>query len=155
MTFDDLNKRLKSLVNGVVDKKLMDKIGSETVPVVKKRTRRGFGVNKDGDKAVKLKGISESTKKQRRRLKKQGKLNSETTPAKSNLTRSGKMIDSLDYVASTNEVTISPKGDNNKDKAAGQENQGRSFLNLSKGEIKNIEDIIAEKINNDINKKGL
>lgn len=155
MNLKDLQIRLKSLINGVVDKALMGEVGQEVVGMVKDRTRKGFGVPQNLGAKKPLPGISESYKKQRRRLRGQGKLSSETTPNKSNLTNTGKLVDSIDYTATSNEVKVEPQGRSNQKKAAFQADAGRIAFNLSKSENKKILKLIEDSITKDIKKKGL
>ena len=155
MTLKDLRIKLRSLIDDAVDKELMTKIGKDIAQTVKSRTRKGRGVPVNLGPTKPLPGISESYKKQRARLSKQGKLSSETTPKKSNLTKSGQMLDSTTFRASKNEVVIGPSGTQNKKKAEFQAKAGRVAYNLSKAENKRILKIIEESITDDIKKKGL
>lgn len=156
MTLKQLQNKLSAIIKDSITTDLMREIVNTSAENVKTRTRRGFGVKKEGDRAEKLKGISESYKKQRRRLKKQGKLSSDTSPAKSNLTRSGEMVNNVKgKVESSTKGTILIDGDKNRNKAKYQAEEGRTFMNLSKAEIKDIEKVIEQHIKNDITKKGL
>lgn len=155
MNFKTLTIKLQNLIHELEDKALYSEIGQDVSKNVKDRTRSGFGVEDNGAKAVKLKALKSSYKKERRRLRKTGKLSSDTSPAKSNLTKTGEMVDSVTYTADPKSVNIYIKGPKNKEKAKYQVNEGRSFMNLSKREIQDITDIIEEKLKKDIRKKGL
>ncbi len=154
MTLRELELKLKTLLDSTIDRQLMDTIGDHTSLVVKERTRRGYGVAKNEGPKKRLKGISESTKKRRKGLAAQGQLSSETSPNKSNLTRTGKMLDDIAYRAKANEVLIYLKG-NSSTKAKKNADLGRIFMNLSKSEISIITKIVEEEIKKGINKKGL
>jgi hypothetical protein len=153
MSFDKLSKKIQAAIQ--IQKSLMDDIGKLVTKNVKTRTRRGFGVTKEGGSSTKLVALSDPYKKRRKQLKAQGKLSPETTPAKSNLTRTGAMVDSLEYTIDKETVTISVTGAHNKTKAKEQGKRGRVFMNLNKREIKDIADVIKKAIGDNIKKQGL
>lgn len=153
MNFSDISKKLKAAIK--LNSATLNDIGKLVTNNVKTRTRRGFGVTKEGGASSKLNPLSITYKKQRKRLKSQGKLSSETRPAKSNLTKSGAMVDSLEYTISRNTVTISVTGANNRLKAREQGRVGRVFMNLNKREIKDIGDAIKKAIGENLKKQGL
>jgi phage gpG-like protein len=155
MTPKQFADKMRKLSKTTIDKELMDEIASKTTKNVQTRTRKGFGVDTDGSKATKLEGLSESYKKQRKRLRKQGKLDSTTSPSKSNLTKSGDMLKDITYKTTENTATIFIGNNKGVKKAKYQDKVGRKFMNLSKNEIKEIEDIVDEKIQKDIKKIGL
>lgn len=155
LKISDLQIKLKTLISDTVDRSLMDKIGREVTDIVKTRTRKGFGVKTNLGPQTRLKGLSESYKKQRIRLKAAGKLSKHATPNKSNLTKSGDMIDSTKHKTTKNTVVISPIGNKNKRKAKYQAKAGRIAYNLSKSENRRIIKLIDQEFNKDINKKGL
>lgn len=155
MTFKDLEKRLAKLIDDVGDAQVMDKVAKEGAKTVRKRTRRGFGVKETGGPSSKLTKLSDPYKKSRRRLKKQGNLSDETTPARSNLTTSGKMLDNIKGEGKDREARIYIDGQENNRKARQQAEAGREFMNLNRAEIKDAIDILEEEINKDIRKNGL
>ena len=131
-------------------RKISNELGQYIVDLIVERTRgEGKGV-----KAVNVSPLAElqpSTIKQRRRLP----LHSETTPDKSNLTRTGKLLDSIVYKSRVTlngisySITISDK---ELDRIAGWLEQGsknmkpRPFLKLSKGEDTKVDDKLDELI---------
>lgn len=153
LTLKQLQQKLDSLVDDVVNKELTDKIGRKVVNTVKARTRDGFGVKNNGDRKGKLKAIKKATKNIRKDLKKKGRLSGKTTPETSNLTRSGRMLDNIKYKASKNEVVIAPKG--KEQEKARKVSKDRPFMNLSKKEIKEVTKLVADEIIDGIKKKGL
>ena len=155
MTFKKLEIQIKAVIEGLIKKSTMQEIADLSKNLVVQRTGKGFGVNTPEGKKVKLKGISESYKKERKRLRKQGKLSGDTTPQKSNLTKSKQMLDSVDAKASTAKATVFLNNPQAKNKAEYQSAQGRAFMNLSKAEVEKIKKLIEKKIIDDINKKGL
>ncbi len=155
MNFKDLEKKLSRLIDSVGDASTMSKVGKELAQTVKRRTRRGFGVEQQGGSSTKLKKLSQPYKKQRKSLKRKGVLSSETTPAKSNLTKTGKLLDSIKGEGKKGEARIYIDGRENVKKAQDQAQVGREFMNLNKAEIKDAIDILEQDLNNDIKKNGL
>lgn len=154
MDLKDLTIKLKGLVRGTLNREDFRQIGEQIKDTVVNRTQKGFGVDENGAPQTRLKGLSESYKKQRSRLKKQGKLSGNTTANKSNLTKSGKMLSDIKVRATNDSVTVFPSGKDRK-KAIYQDEAGRKFMNLSKSEINKIKKEIENKIINDIKKQGL
>lgn len=154
MTIQQLQIKFKTLIKATVDKSLMDRIGSEVAQIVKTRTRKGFGVSANLAPQKRLKGISESYKKQRKRLATQGRLSSETTVNRSNLTKTGDMLDDITHTSTTNTATIFIKSSRNRGKAERGAKE-RPFMNLSKSEANKITRIVEEELRKDIKKKGL
>lgn len=119
--------------------RVMRQIAEETIKLIQKRTRKGTGVPKAGGAKRRLKPLTPEYKKYRRKLKKQGRLSPKTTPAKSNLTLTGEMIDSMDYRLSRGQIIIFSGKD---DLVKYNEEGGRVFLNLSNSEF----NIVAQSI---------
>lgn len=155
MKLKDFRAKLKVVVDGIVDRDILREIGNEAREMVKSRTRKGFGVERELGPQTRLAGISESYKKQRKRLQKQGKLSPETTPGKSNMTKTGELLDTLNLRVNKKSVTVSAKGKKNQDKAKYNAKAGRTIFNLSKSENQKIKKLINQKINDDIKKQGL
>lgn len=154
MTFKDLEKKLAKLISSVGDASTMDKIGKELAQTVKTRTRKGFGVDQPGGRSKRLTKLSKPYKKERKGLQSRGKLSSETSPAKSNLTKTGELLDSIKGSGKKNEARIYIDGRNNVKKVRDQAQAGREFMNLNKAEIKDAIDILEKELNNDIKKNG-
>jgi hypothetical protein len=136
----DFNKKLSRAVNEsvseIVGSSFLNEVGKFTRDLVKKRTKLGKGVSKSGGPSTKLEPYKESYVKQRRILKKKGQLAG--TPKKSNLTKSGEMLDkSLDHVVSGRKILVGMNDDESAKKAAFV-SKTRPFLNLSGAEIKQI-----------------
>lgn len=138
----DLNKIKKS-----VEKDLID-VGEEAVKLIKKRTRLGFGVSEHGKPKKKLKKLSSGYVSARKRNKPKGP----TTPSKSNLTLSGDMLDDLEATEKSDgtiEIGFSNKKEEEK---AGWVSEDRPFNNLSKSEIKQLQQKLGESIKEAIKK---
>lgn len=115
--------------------KEMQAVGGFALGLIIKRTRIGYGVSEFLADKERLKRLSPKYIKARQSF--QG-LDSTTTPAKSNLTRTGQMLRSTKVTRVTRSTaTIEPTGTRddgltNKEVAAFQEEQGRTYLNVSR-----------------------
>lgn len=111
-------------------------MGEQTVDTLVRRTQvDGKGVKNHGGNLKKLKSLEPSTIKRRQRFR---QLSGKTSPATSNLTMTGKLIDSISFkVLRTNKVQIFLKGTRNK-KIGSYVSNVRPFLHLSRGEIRNL-----------------
>jgi hypothetical protein len=141
---DDINKVLKQ-IEALRDKaeKEFTKTGNEAVELIKKRTRLGYGVDKPRGTKTKLKKLNSDYVASRKRNRPTGP----TTPAKSNLTQSGDMLDDLEAKKQTStryEITFKRK--ESRDKAEWV-SKDRAFNNLSKSEIKQLAKKLQDRIN--------
>lgn len=152
MDFKDLQKKVEIALQAVLNKSTFDEIGKMTAQSIKTRTRLGKGVETTPGSLVPLKALAPSTKERRTSKKKAGKLSSQTTPAKSNLTDTGEMLDSLKYQSTDTEVRIYIDGSDNQKKAKDQAEQGRKFMNLSKSEVAEVVRFLQKKITDSFNK---
>lgn len=143
---DDIIKQIESALQAGVSKDNLRKTAKETTENIKKRTRLGRGVEKDGDRLSRLEPLEDSYKRQRRNLRKKGKLSSQTAPAKSNLTKSGEMLDDLTYKVRQDGFEIGFKSRENEKKAEYVHKNGRKFMFLSKFELKLIIEGIIDRI---------
>ena len=124
-----LNKIREDMQGDMLD------VGEAAVELIKKRTRLGFGVAEKGGRKKRLDKLSEGYKKSRKRHKPTGP----TTASKSNLTRSGGMLDDLEAKEkSDGKIHIDFSSADSQDKA-GWVSDDRPFNNLSKAEIKQLE----------------
>jgi hypothetical protein len=152
LDFKDLKDKLDKALANVLNKETFDGIGKITSQSIKNRTRLGKGVSQSEGSLEQLKPLADSTKKIRTSKKKSGKLSSQTAPAKSNLTETGQMLDSIKYQSSATEVRIYIEGSDNQKKATDQANQGRKFMNLSKSEVNEVLRFLQNKIKDSFNK---
>lgn len=145
-----LEIRLQTAINKAFSTQELSSLAEEIIKDIKLRTKLGKGVMADGGAVVKLKPLSESYKKQRKKLKQSGELSPDTTPSKSNLTKTGEMLDSLVFKIQDQTITIKPADTWNGNKIAWNEEMGRYFFYISKPQyqkIKNkLEDIVEEEI---------
>lgn len=132
----------------------MRKYAEEAARIVKVRTRLGYGVDREGGQKKKLKALSDSYVEQR----KKSKLHSETTPKRSNLTRSGQLLDSYGPTkVARGEAFVGPGGSRNDGKTNEEiaqyvSDQGRAFNNFSRLEAKQISDMISKDLDALLNK---
>lgn len=152
LDFKDLKKQVDTALSAVLNKQTFNEIGKITADSIKNRTRLGKGVNQTEGKLEALIPLKETTKARRGAKKKAGKLSAQTTPARSNLTDTGEMLDSLKYESSATEVRIYIEGANNQKKAIDQANAGRKFMNLSKSEVNTVLRYLQKKIKDNLNK---
>lgn len=130
----EMNKALEKATGKQVLEEGKDLVVSD----IKKRVTLGYGVERTGGTKKRFDRLSSSYVTQRRRDKKKGKLGKNATPKKSNLHKSGKMIEEdLDGVVDGKTIIIGMQTDRSAKIAAFVEKK-RPFLNLSKGEVKRI-----------------
>lgn len=105
---DKILSKLSKTVKESIDRVTMLKLGEFTTSLIVKRTRLGYGVTKDLGNKEKLAKLKSTYIVARERF---DGLSSMTTPRKSNLTRSGQMLDSMKskYVKAGT-ILITPTG---------------------------------------------
>lgn len=146
MNLKDFPEKLKALMDAVKDKLTskdsMQELGDEAAQLIKKRTRLGYGLDKQGGVKQKLKPLSESYKRERKATG----VASSTSPSKSNLTNTGAMLDNIGATASKGKVTIGFDDKFQEQKAEWVAEGGRPFNNLSEAELKQLRDKLEVKI---------
>ena len=149
-----INKRSKKVLKTLGNRANMTKFVDKGADMIRLRTRLGFGVKKAGGPKSKLEKLEESTKERRKRME----LSNQATARRSNLTESGKMLDSIKgkYVRQ-GEGSISPTGRHGKgltnvelasyhDKlGAGKKRKKRPFFRFSKSEFNQMKKMINKK----------
>lgn len=131
----------------------MTKYGEFAAEMIKLRSRLGFGVSTEGGNRNRFAELSKSYKEERAQDRKSGKLSSLTTPNRSNLTRTGQMLESLGVKKlKDGEVKIGPKGKRLGESITNEEvgvfvsAAGRVFNNLSKTELKRLDKFIEDEL---------
>lgn len=146
----NLNKRLRRIIKDATRREFMKKLGKESRDNIKLRTRQGYGVNEKGGKREALRKLSDPYIERRKTLKKQGKLSQKTSPrgvrGRSNLTKTGKMLDSLSYKVDGDSVEVFIKGSENQDKAKENAEMGRPFMNMTDKDIRRLTNLIKERV---------
>ena len=140
-----LKRRFKNLLNKIEDRDTFRALGFFVISTVRERTRKkGQGVKNAGGRASKLKIVSKAWAK--RRVKEQRHPEA-ATGRKSNLTFKGTLLDSMIIKrADKRGLFIGFKNVKQEDKAEGQANQGRVFMNLSGKEIRSSIDFLKKEI---------
>jgi len=149
----DFAKKLKELseqiVKEVTNTQFMLELGGKASNLIFKRTRLGYGVSQQGSDKERLKPLSDSYKK----VRKAHPQSTNTSPAKSNLTRTGEMLDAIQPIKTAiGSVTIGLKDSINSNKAQWNTEKGRPFMNLSSAEMKQIQNFLRDKINSILDK---
>lgn len=131
----DLN--LEHLIRDTITPQLLGRLADKAVEMMKTRARLGMGVSDYSAPQQKFEKLTPGTIDNRRRMKKQGTLAGQTTPAKSNLTATGELLDSIKYVASGKTIEFYLAGPRNQ-KVATLVSVSRPFFNLSKAEVNRL-----------------
>ena len=142
----ELKKPISKAIKLVLARRNMAKFMVKLANTMRVRTRLGFNALRSGGNRIKIKKNLPSTVNRRKAIKKKGGMSNLTTPARSNLTLSGKMLNAMrgfGRAFGLGEVRILNKSRpdskaTNKEIAGFQENKGRPFLNLTKKEIKEL-----------------
>lgn len=130
----------------------LEALGKLAADQVRTRTRLGYGVENAEQPQQKLKPLAQSTREKRQRLKQNGRLSDQTSPAKSNLTESGKLLDSISFKVSGTTVEVFINGKRNQ-AVTKYVSDARPFFNLSNTNIKVLAAFIEAELNKRI-KKG-
>ncbi|MCW4027072.1 MAG: hypothetical protein NWE76_06285 [Candidatus Bathyarchaeota archaeon] len=126
-----LNRRTKNLRRE--QSRIEQDAAEMTADLIRDRTSRGFGVDKHKAPKKRLKKLSESYIKQRKK---------EGLTSKSRLTRTGEMLESI--YANRGKVTL--RGKRNKDVAGWVAEAGRAFFHLSSAEYKRVSEDVKSKV---------
>lgn len=138
----DLKKftdKVKKGLQKTISAKEMQKIAAYVIAEIKERSRRGFGTasaTRAGGVEKRFPALTKSYIDRRKRIK----LSPFTTPSKSNITRSGRMLASLRYKTKDGAARIevtgkSREGRDNQDIAGYLADQGRYFMNLTSRQL--------------------
>ena len=166
--FDKFESNLRRALRTLASPSYMKEIGEKARELIYNRTKLGDSVEETGGEKKKLKKLSPSYKDQRAGKvafitkkaksgnvvipiipKNKPSLHGTTTAGKSNLTFTGQMLDSIKVLLSTGKVSIKPTGGRNKSDLDNLEvaelvSKERPFNNLSRSEIKQMQNFVAE-----------
>lgn len=158
---EKFQKKFQKKLGRNLTKSEVSGLGKLAIDIIVKRTRRGFGVKKDGGNVRKLKSLKKSYVAQRRRLA--SKLSRFTSPNKSNLTFTSQMLSSIKVVKTVKTKTgvvsvISPKGSH----SGGQTNEevavfaslSRPFFHLAKKEKRELIEVFEKRFKKSISRKN-
>ena len=120
-------------------------LGAYALELIKKRVRAGYGATDSGQRQ-RLKPLSKNYRERRKRMT----LSPFTTPGKSNLTRSGRLIGGLRVLSRGGLVRIEPTGRSREGeqntKVAEFVSADRPFLNLTTDEERKLVKFYRDKI---------
>lgn len=167
----DIFKRIESALEIAVKPATLRPLAQFTIDIVVKRTRLGYGVDRQFGVKKKLKPLSDKYIEHRERLKRslRGRSGSRsitlsefTSPSKSNLTLSGQMLASMRILKEEHQrITIGPSGKRtdtnrtNQQIANYQADQGRVFNRVSQLEFNQIIREFRRTFGDLLNKKNL
>lgn len=165
---EDYEKKLKAVLDKVFAAVNVAQWMQETADDIKKRTRMGYGVEKDFDPKAPLKYLSQKYVDYRKKDP-NGELSSATSARKSNLTYTGQMLDALRgsskgkyqgeiWLQDDRKPTKNQKRSfGNNDLAVWNAEKGRNFMAISDLEFKRlnqkIEKVLVEEIRQAFSKK--
>jgi hypothetical protein len=153
--FKKVQVKLDKLFDELIPEQEWKGLGEYARDLIKSRSRKGSGVDRQGGKSTRLKPLKDTYKKQRTRLKSRGALSSETTPGKSNLTRSGEMLDNITVKPVKNGAELQFANRKLSERAKAVSDKGRPFFTLSASELKKVNKLIKDAIKANIKKMGL
>jgi hypothetical protein len=148
----EMAEHIQAALEQVARPENMRKYAEMASDMVRLRTRLGSGVDADGANKSRLKPLADSTIEERKRLKSRGELSADTSPGRSNLTRTGELLDSIQPTqVSQGSAKIGPDGIrsdglSNQKVAEYVTAQGRAFNNLSSVELKRIHDAVKRDV---------
>jgi len=146
--FKEFSAQVKEKLKELYSAKNMKDLGKEISNIIRIRTRLGYGVAVPEGDRFKLKELTDKYKELRRQLD----LDSNTTPSRSNLTRTGQLLESIDVITvSEGQVTVGPKGSRSEGGTNEQvgkyvAEQGRPFNNLSRAEVKQVVQLLQKRL---------
>lgn len=159
----DIEARTKEIMEELSRPEKLLYYGKLVAEMIRKRTRLGYGVKDRGEERAKLKDLKPSTIEDRKRAQKRGELSGSTIPGRSNLTRSGQLLDSEDATLVGTSVIVGPTGTRNDPKRKNQKSnldiaryqhlQGRDFNNLSNSEVNQLKNMIRKDVKTLLEKK--
>lgn len=120
-------------------------IGKTATEIVVDRTRDGKSIDRNKGKTQPMKELQPQTVDIRRNLRKNGKLSPKTSPPKSNMTRSGSLMDNLHHTIKTDEIVIKSKRNDTR-KLKDNIRLGRKVMGLAADEINEVCDELSELI---------
>jgi hypothetical protein len=126
------NKKVERKLKQITSKRQMQTLGLEALRLIRKRVRKGFSVAKNLGREEPFKPLDIDYIERRRKIR----LSPFTSPSKSNITRSGRLISGLRLTTKDRVFQIKPTGKSREGVsnvfiAQVLTKQGRPFLNLS------------------------
>lgn len=152
-----LRAKVLKAVDNIFSSRNIAPLVNDMAKDIKKRTRLGYGVSSFGEEKYKLPPLEERTVERREDLKQKGRLSESTSPAKSNLTERGFLLDALigrfNTKGKINFVFRENRGDGKANsKIASYVSKKRPFLNISNLELKRFINQFKLKLTSEIAK---
>lgn len=161
-----LKKKLDDSLKTIITRDVSKELGFKVIDIITKRSLRGYGLSGTGSKP--FKALADSTKDTRKRYKKN--LSDKTRPAKSNITGTGQMLESLKPDPSPGKISIeipttkrnrelsgARSSTNNAEVAGYVQKNGRQFFGLTKSErqlvVSEVKSILVDGLKRLLNKK--
>ena len=146
MKLEDVSKLIDKAMEKAKDKKVLEAIAKDIVKQIVKRVRLGYGVSDDSkpSKQKKLAPLSAGYKEQRRKGLKRS-LHSTASPAKSNLTLTGDMLEDLHYEVRDGKIRLYFKKEFSRKKAEWN-TEKRPFMQLTTGELEQVTEMVRQAI---------
>jgi len=151
-------KKIDTTLKDAKSKDIYRSLAEELITIIVKRTRLGYGVAANLGPRSKLKALSPKYVDARRKFR---RLDSSTSPKKSNLTRTGQMLRSVQIISfSKAKVIVGPKGSRddgkrNEDIAQYNADRGRVFNKLSINDYNQIRRIYRKQFGDLLKKRRL
>ena len=150
--FSDIPRLVKKAMDEMTQKSRLKDLGETAKSLVQKRTRLGGGSTGPGGSRTKLDPLSDKYRAQRKRFKKTNVLDSTTTPAKSNLTKTGEMLREIGVKISGTRIRLEFTTAFAKKKAKWVQDAGRKFFSLTEPERKQLEKKLSKEAQEILNK---
>lgn len=136
---------IEDAIDDTFSRRAMRTLGDEMAAVIRARSKRGLGVDRDGGAERRFNRLSPRYVRQRRRRRSQ--LASWTSPRTSNVTFSGEMLSEFKAIQSRDgTVTLGFRRRKAGQKAVWTHQGGRPWANLSKNEIEWLADYADESL---------
>jgi hypothetical protein len=146
--------RIKKTIGGVFGLESMRLLGEESIKIIRRRTRLGFGVARVEGSRFRLRPLS--TRYVQKRSDSSEELSPYTKINRSNLTYSGEMLDEMDLKKlRQGSVIIGFSNNASLKKAEWNTDMGRPFNHMSKLEIKQLRRFKEKELGNALRKARL
>lgn len=155
-SFKEIEDALKKAIETVTAVPSFRSIAKLAAEIIVRRTRLGRGVKKAGGPSAPLKKLTSKYIEKRKRDQEEGTLSANTTPGRSNLTRTSQMLNSIKGEAvSRGQIVIAATGSRKDETATNEDVAGfvskdRPFMVLSDAEVRQITQEIEKKLSEEI-----
>lgn len=148
-------KSLDAIIGRNARTKLISSVQNDVINTIKQRTRKGYGVDPNSKRKIKLEKLEDSTKNYRKRYARN--LSPETSSNKSNLTATGQLLDEISSRKNAQTLNFFIRSKPKKKLSGGYSktttkkvaeyvSEIRPFLDLSTGESRKLIKYLTNKI---------